>query len=164
MWLHHPDFLQTVRLNWNLPCHLQGMAGLFAKLKRLKNHLKWWNRDVFGNIFDRIREAENEVALAEAGCERDPSGSNWDRLAKCNDDLARITAMESDFWKQKAACNWLEDGERNTKLFHNLVRKKHVANKIFRIWDDGTCLTSPALIQQSGAFFSSLYSLVSPRL
>ncbi|KZT76558.1 hypothetical protein F511_46416 [Dorcoceras hygrometricum] len=61
--------------------------------------------------------------------------------------------MDSDFWKQKATCNWLEDGERNTKLFHNLVRKKHVANKIFRIWDDGTCLTSPALIQQFGAFF-----------
>ncbi|KZV58610.1 hypothetical protein F511_11258 [Dorcoceras hygrometricum] len=157
MWLHHPDFLQTVRLNWNLPCHIQGMAGLFAKLKRLKNHLKWWNRDVFGNIFDNIREAEKGVALAEAECERDPSGFNWDRLANCNDDLARITAMESDFWKQEAACNWLEDGERNTKLFHNLVRKKHVANKIFRIWDDGNCLTSPTLIQQSGAcFFESL--------
>ncbi|KZV47070.1 hypothetical protein F511_33923, partial [Dorcoceras hygrometricum] len=54
---------------------------------------------------------------------------------------------------QKAACNWLENGERNTKLFHNLVRKKHVANKIFRIWDEGTCLTSPTLIQQSGVSF-----------
>ncbi|XP_075503965.1 uncharacterized protein LOC142541291 [Primulina tabacum] len=61
--------------------------------------------------------------------------------------------MEADFWRRKAACHWLEDGERNTKLFHNMVKKKRVANKIFRIWDNGVCLTSPELIQQSGASF-----------
>ncbi|XP_073051339.1 uncharacterized protein [Primulina eburnea] len=61
--------------------------------------------------------------------------------------------MEADFWKQKAACHWLEDGERNTRLFHNMVRKKRVAKKIFRIWENGLCLTSQDLIQQSGALF-----------
>ncbi|XP_073039028.1 uncharacterized protein [Primulina eburnea] len=61
--------------------------------------------------------------------------------------------MEADFWKHKAACHWLEDGERNTRLFHNIVRKKRVANKFFRIWENGVCLTSQNLIQQSGALF-----------
>ncbi|XP_073057421.1 uncharacterized protein [Primulina eburnea] len=153
MWLRHHGFLQTVRLNWNLPCSLNGMSPLFVKLKRLKNHLKWWNRDVFGNIFDKITEAESAVRSAELACEADPSDSNWTALSDRNADLARVTAMEADFWKQKAACNWLEDGERNTKLFHNMVKKKRVANKIFRIWDDGVCLTSPDMIQQSGASF-----------
>ncbi|XP_073154233.1 uncharacterized protein [Henckelia pumila] len=153
MWVRHPGFLQTVRLNWNTPCLLQGMPKLFAKLKRLKGHLKWWNRDVFGNVFDRIAEAEKSVRLAEAACEANPSEHCWNLLSRCNEDLARITAMEADFWKQKAAFKWLEDGERNTKLFHNMVKKKHVANKIFRIWEDGTCLTSPTLIQQSGAVY-----------
>ncbi|XP_073139140.1 uncharacterized protein [Henckelia pumila] len=153
MWVRHPGFLQTVRLNWNTPCSLQGMPKLFAKLKRLKGHLKWWNRDVFGNIFDRIVEAEKSVRLAEAACEANPSEHCWTLLSRCNEDLARITAMEADFWKQKAACKWLEDGEHNTKLFHNMVKKKHVANKIFRIWEEGTYLTSPMLIQQSGAAY-----------
>ncbi|XP_075483871.1 uncharacterized protein LOC142524032 [Primulina tabacum] len=56
MWLRHHGFLQTVRLNWNLPCSLIGMSRLFVKLKQLKHHLKWWNRDVFGNIFDKLTE------------------------------------------------------------------------------------------------------------
>ncbi|XP_073051335.1 uncharacterized protein [Primulina eburnea] len=134
-----------------------GMPRLFAKLKRLKNHLKWWNRDVFGNIFDNIIQAEKAVKLAEAACETNPSTLHWTRLSECNAQLAETIAMEEDFWKQKAACKWLEDGERNTKLFHNMVKKKRVTNKIFRIWDNGTCLTSPALIQQSGAaFFENL--------
>ncbi|XP_073137349.1 uncharacterized protein [Henckelia pumila] len=153
MWTRHPGFLQTVRLNWNMPCSLQGMPRLFAMLKRLKGHLKWWNRDVFGNIFDKIAEAERSVRLAEAACEADPSEHSWTLLSRCNEELSRVTAMEADFWKQKAACNWLEDGERNTKLFHNMVKKKNVVNKIFRIWEDGNCLTSPGLIKQSGAAY-----------
>ncbi|XP_073037089.1 uncharacterized protein [Primulina eburnea] len=153
MWVRHHGFLQTVRLNWNLPCSLSGMPRLFAKMKRLKHHLRWWNRDIFGNIFDRLTEAERAVRAAETVCEADPSDVNWTLLSDRNEDLARITAMEADFWKQKAACHWLEDGERNTRLFHNMVRKKRVVNKIFRIWENGVCLTSQDLIQQSGALF-----------
>ncbi|XP_073037090.1 uncharacterized protein [Primulina eburnea] len=153
MWVRHHGFLQTVRLNWNLPCSLSGMPRLFAKMKRLKHHLRWWNRDVFGSIFDRLTEAERGVRSAEDVCEADPSDANWTSLSDRNEDLARITAMEADFWKQKAACHWLEDGEQNTRLFHNMVKKKRVANKIFRIWENGVCLTSQDLIQQSGALF-----------
>ncbi|XP_073133406.1 uncharacterized protein [Henckelia pumila] len=153
MWTRHPGFLQTIRLNWNMPSSLQGMPKLFAKLKRLKGHLKWWNRDVFGNLFAKIAEAERSVRLAEAACEADPSEHSWTLLSRCNEELSRVTAMEADFWKQKAACNWLEDRERNTKLFHNMVKKKNVVNKIFRIWEDGNWLTSPGLIKQSGAAY-----------
>ncbi|XP_075497307.1 uncharacterized protein LOC142534253 [Primulina tabacum] len=157
MWLRHHGFLQTVRLNWNLPCHLNGMPRLFVKLKRLKSHLKWWNKSVFGDLFAKLAEAEQAVRIAEADCEAAPSDLHWTSLSNCNADLARVTAMEADFWRQKAACRWLEDGERNTKLFHNMVKKKRVANKIFRIWDNGSCITSPELIQQSGAaFFQNL--------
>ncbi|XP_075497998.1 uncharacterized protein LOC142536066 [Primulina tabacum] len=157
MWLRHHGFLQTVRLNWNLPCHLNGMPRLFVKLKRLKSHLKWWNKSVFGDLFAKLAEAEQAVRIAEADCEAAPSDLHWTSLSNCNADLARVTAMEADFWRQKAACRWLEDGEKNTKLFHNMVKKKRVANKIFRIWDNGSCITSPELIQQSGAaFFQNL--------
>ncbi|XP_073154059.1 uncharacterized protein [Henckelia pumila] len=82
MWTRHPGFLQTIRLNWNMPCSLQGMPRLFAKLKRLKGHLKWWNRDVFGNLFDKIAEAERSVRLAEAACEADPSEHSWNPLVQ----------------------------------------------------------------------------------
>ncbi|XP_073026652.1 uncharacterized protein [Primulina eburnea] len=133
------------------------MHRLFVKLKRLKSHLKWWNKSVFGDLFAKLAQAEQAVRVAEAVCEADPSDLHWTSLSNCNEDLARVTAMEADFWRQKAACRWLEDGERNTKLFHNMVKKKRVAIKIFRIWDNGSCLTSPDLIQQSGAaFFQNL--------
>ncbi|KAG6466891.1 hypothetical protein ZIOFF_075313 [Zingiber officinale] len=53
MWVRHRDFMQTVRLNWCLPSTAQGLQRLQMKLRRLKEHLKWWNKEVFGNIHDR---------------------------------------------------------------------------------------------------------------
>lgn len=157
MWTSHPNFPLTVRLNWNLPCEETGMRRLLFKLKRLKGHLRWWNKDIFGNIFEAIARAETMVRNAEGVCENDPSPANWSNLDCYKAELARVTAMEWEFWKQKASCNWMADGERNSKLFHNMVKKKHSTNKIFRIWDEGTCITSPTLIQQSGAdYFQKL--------
>ncbi|XP_075523961.1 uncharacterized protein LOC142556387 [Primulina tabacum] len=124
MWIRHHGFLQTVRLNWNLSYHLNGMHRLFVKLNRLKSHLKWWNKNVFGNLFAKLAEAEQAIWLAEEVYEADPSELHWTSLSHFNADLARVTAMEADFWWQKAACRWLEDGEHNTKIFHNMVKKK----------------------------------------
>ncbi|XP_073014644.1 uncharacterized protein [Primulina eburnea] len=81
------------------------MDRLFVKLKRLKSHLKWWNQDVFGNIFDKISEAETAVKLAESACETDPTDLHWTRLSKCNEDLAKVTAMEADFLETKICLN-----------------------------------------------------------
>ncbi|XP_075473928.1 uncharacterized protein LOC142504981 [Primulina tabacum] len=76
-----------------------GMPRLFAKMKRLKHHLWWWNRDVFGNIFDRLTEAERTVRSAEAVCEADPSDANWTSLSDRNEDLDLIQQSGALFFQ-----------------------------------------------------------------
>ncbi|XP_073151848.1 uncharacterized protein [Henckelia pumila] len=110
MWTRHPGFLQTVRINWNLPCDLRGMHKLFAKLKRLKLHLKWWNKEVFGNLFEKLAATEKVVHDDEAAVLINPSNTSWAHFSACNPSLEKISEMELDFWKQKAACSWLADG------------------------------------------------------
>ncbi|KAG6505730.1 hypothetical protein ZIOFF_038095 [Zingiber officinale] len=52
---------------------------------------------------------------------------------------------------------WAGDGDRNIKLFHNMVNKRKMASRIFGIWEDGICLEKPELIQKSGLkFFEEL--------
>ncbi|KZV43061.1 hypothetical protein F511_04453 [Dorcoceras hygrometricum] len=65
MWVIHHGFLQTVRLNWNNPCQEVGLEGFAIKLKRLKAHLKWWNKAVFGDIFDNLRRLNEQVNQKE---------------------------------------------------------------------------------------------------
>lgn len=71
MWVRHPDFLDVVRNSWNDPTGEQGMLNLQLKLGRVKKSLKWWNKYVFGNIFEMIKQADLEAQEALAKFEQD---------------------------------------------------------------------------------------------
>ncbi|WCJ43864.1 hypothetical protein M5689_024573 [Euphorbia peplus] len=60
MWLTDARLKEVVEFSWNQPCYpLPPMLLLSYKLKRLKFSLKSWNRDVFGNVNDRVVNALN---------------------------------------------------------------------------------------------------------
>ncbi|KAL6579794.1 hypothetical protein OROMI_007818 [Orobanche minor] len=62
------------------------------------------------------------------------------------------------FWEQKARVKWTMEGERNTKFFHDLVKKKRHKNLIHCIHDNGNILTDPIDIQESAvSYFSGLF-------
>ncbi|KAG6534066.1 hypothetical protein ZIOFF_007947 [Zingiber officinale] len=81
------------------------------KLKRLKAHLKWWNVEVFGNIFENVKKAEEDFELPEKAFDRSPTMENKIYMAKCQASLFHILDMEEMFWKQKAAMKWFGEGE-----------------------------------------------------
>nr|XP_027067853.1 uncharacterized protein LOC113693523 [Coffea arabica] len=70
MWLNHHGFLMVVRQCWDQPTDGYGMFRFFLKLKRLKQALRTWNQDVFGNIFEKVSKAEEEVRLKELQLEK----------------------------------------------------------------------------------------------
>ncbi|KAK4394248.1 LINE-1 retrotransposable element O protein [Sesamum angolense] len=69
---------------------------------RLKQHLKWWNKNVFGDLFDNIKKAQEQVLISESLYDAAPSDANLTDLNRANADLTKLLAMEEDFWRQKA--------------------------------------------------------------
>ena len=61
----HPGFLDTVRQSWGAPVVGFGMRAFQQKLTRLKFCPKAWNKNVFGNVFYRVQQAEEDVAQKE---------------------------------------------------------------------------------------------------
>ena len=53
----HPNCLDVIRQSWSASVLGRGMRAFQQKLVRLKLCLKAWNKDVFGNVFQRVKKA-----------------------------------------------------------------------------------------------------------
>ncbi|GLT98630.1 hypothetical protein SLE2022_161270 [Rubroshorea leprosula] len=62
-WQHHPEFRKVVEDKWN-ELVVDGFAGYkcLQKLKMLKQFLKSWNQDVFGDLETQFQHAASTVA------------------------------------------------------------------------------------------------------
>lgn len=54
-----------MRQSWGAPVVGSGMRAFQQKLTRLKFYLKAWNKDVFGNVFSQVQQAEDDLAQKE---------------------------------------------------------------------------------------------------
>lgn len=159
MWIRHHAFLQVVRETWDPPIGFFGMRNLQVKLVRTKQKLKHWNRVVFGNVFDKLRLAQEAIASAEAAFDGDPSPDNRMELNRCHAEYQLRLKMEEDFWRQKSAVRWVVEGERNTKFFQGFVKQKRYKSWIHSVEDAGIIRTEDSDIRASAVrFFQSLLS------
>ena len=108
------------------------MSTVIHKLKMLKQSLKVWNREFFGNVFKRIHQAQ--ASLERIQNEIVSLGFSDDRheqeIAALN-SLNEAQKLESEFMRENARVKWLHDGDRNASYFHRLVNIKK-ANNIIR--------------------------------
>ncbi|WRX14697.1 Reverse transcriptase domain - like 10 [Theobroma cacao] len=157
-WTKHHDFLPFVERSWQVPLNSSGLTAFWIKQQRLKRDLKWWNKQIFGDIFEKLKLAELEAEKREMDFQQDPSPLNRNLMHKAYAKLNRQLSIEELYWQQKSGVKWLVEGERNTKFFHSMMRKKRVRNNIFRIQDsEGNVYEDSPYIQNSAVeFFQKL--------
>ena len=160
-WLRHSDFLTVVRQSWSAPIATTGMIGFQQKLSRLKRCLKVWNKEVFGNVFERVQAAEEEVAQRERIY--DISGSAQDRVSfsEARARLQHALLCEESFLRQQSSVRWIREGDSNTRFFHAMVRKKRHTSYIHRIQEaDSSWISEPTAIASSAvSYFRELLSV-----
>lgn len=110
MWILHLNFLEEVQNNWNLPARSEGLKKIKEKLSRLKFFLKFWNKNTFGNIFDKVKSLEEEVATAESLATSNPSEVNKRNWKEKFDLFTQALDQEDAYWKQKASAQWCTQG------------------------------------------------------
>lgn len=65
MWITHSLCLDVVKSSWTLRVSSCLMFVLSEKLKFLKNNLKIWNKETFGNVHRLVSDAEGELNLVQ---------------------------------------------------------------------------------------------------
>ncbi|KAH9684247.1 reverse transcriptase domain-containing protein [Citrus sinensis] len=151
VWLKHLGFFDIVRHSWDAPVIGAGMRAFQQKLVRLKLCLKVWNKDVFGNVFSQVQQAEEEVAQKERLY--DISGSADDRasFSEARARLQQALLREEIFLRQQSCVRWVREGDSNTRFFHAMIRKKRQLFHIHKIRDDSSSewITDPSAIADS---------------
>lgn len=57
----HPSCKEVVANSWKEDVLWCPMFILDTKLKRLKEKLKIWNKDIFGNVHEQVMKAEKQL-------------------------------------------------------------------------------------------------------
>ncbi|KAH0744967.1 hypothetical protein KY290_032960 [Solanum tuberosum] len=130
-WTRHPQFQQIVEENWRIDFVGCPFIEFQAKLKKVKGALAKWSNATFGNIFQKVTTFEDEVKVKEIQLEINATEENRADLKRAEANLKKILYLEEEFWKQKAGMRWFQDGDKNTRFFHNYVKgrrkKLHLA-------------------------------------
>ncbi|GAA0145587.1 hypothetical protein LIER_05751 [Lithospermum erythrorhizon] len=137
MLFKHPDFLRVVEDNWWLPIHGDPLFVLGMKLKRLKEYLKSWNKNVFGNVISMEEQADEEVQQCEAAYESSSDPVLREALHQRKAKHLRCLAIQEDFFSQQSSIKWLQEGDKKTGFYHNCLRKKRKKSAILGIMDEG---------------------------
>ncbi|XP_042056297.1 uncharacterized protein LOC121800870 [Salvia splendens] len=157
MWVRHESFIKEVERDWMIPTGERGMVNLQIKLSRLKKCLRAWNKNVFGNIFEKLKQAEEDAQEAAMRYERNQTPTTRAEMNKKAAEFALRLKMEDDYWKQKAAIRWSVEGERNTKFFQGWVRHKRTKSRIHAIEEGEQTLSNDEDIRCSVVnFFQKL--------
>lgn len=166
VWTEHNDFLKFVAGQWSTYPTIGGMRGMYNKLQSLKKDLQHWNKQVFGNIFDKLAAVEREANIQEAIYDSNPTMENRAKYHQVKAEYLKAANYEQKFWEQKARCKWLMQGDGNTSYFHNLVKDRHRRQSITQIKTTAgdICQTKEAIQAEAVSYFTQLYKRFNPNV
>eukprot|EP00253_Pinus_taeda_P036244 PITA_36244 len=148
-WLRNPQFLEKAE-EWWTQSTLQGKGKMHTfklKLKELKRNIKRWNKEEFGNIMEEKQRLEQEMEEIQQriiieGRSEESCKAEGILISK----LEERRKQEEILWRQKSRTNWLREGERNTKFFHQTMVQHRQRNKILSIKNEA----GERVIEQEG--------------
>jgi hypothetical protein len=159
MWSLHPDCQKLIHDCWNTTVTGGPMFILSRKLKLLKEKLKLWNKDCFGNVHTAVNTADQN--LQEIQHQIQLNGHSDELLNAelvANNELEIALNKQECFWQEKAHLNWHLEGDRNTKFFHRIAKIKTTTKAITTLQDGELVLTDQNQIAEHVvSFYKNLF-------
>lgn len=145
--INHPRFLEVVGRVWNESAPIfhsrTALKRPQEKLKSLKFELRGLNRDKYGDIPGRMKQAYTDLCEKQNVAMMDPQSSTFEAASDAWEHWHHISGIEEQFFYQKSRVQWLGLGDRNSRFFHKVTQSRNVSNTIRRIVTaDGRILTS----------------------
>jgi hypothetical protein len=161
MWLKAEGFVDRVRLWWESYRFQGSPSFIFSpKLKALKNDLKRWNEQEFGNVEYQKKNAMEELCSLDS-LEEQHGLTPEEKVRKCGviRDLENSILQEEISWRQKSRVLWLKEGDKCTKFFHRVGNSNRRSNSIESLSVNGSTSSDQQVIRDHVAlFYKSIFA------
>jgi hypothetical protein len=131
------------------------------KLKYFKQHVCKWTKEFFGNIFQERKIMEQKLENLQGKIIH--SGYTITQQQEENEIKRKLEGRhkkEVILCRQKSQVQWLDEGEKNTKLFHHSMIHRCLINHITKMDDlqGNTLLTRQEIAYEMTKFYRDLLS------
>ncbi|XP_013601226.1 PREDICTED: uncharacterized protein LOC106308633 [Brassica oleracea var. oleracea] len=128
-WSNNPEVLELVRKGWNVDQNRQ-VATVSERIASCRKILAQWKRTGASNSKKMIMKLRTELEEKEKKV-----SPNLQRTIYMKLELAKLFQEEEEYWKLKSKNNWLQSGDKNTKVFHGWAKTRKMKNNIPSLTD-----------------------------
>lgn len=121
-WRTHENFPNLMRRLW-----VRG-APWCQQVPKIHQALQKWNKDVFGNIFQRKRDLISQLEEIAHQLTSNPSDILEAKQRDVWRQYEQVLFQEEMLWYQKSRAKWLHFGDRNTRYFHGTTAVRRRRN------------------------------------
>ncbi|XP_019096508.1 PREDICTED: uncharacterized protein LOC109130881 [Camelina sativa] len=127
----HPRFRERIRDAWQRPCSVgTKLFTMGQKFKMVKEACMQLNREGYGNIQQRAKEALEKLEEVQAALLTTPSDSLFRQEFLARKAWHFFEKTQESFYKQKSRIRWYKDRDANTAFFHRYVLENQGRNGI----------------------------------
>jgi len=136
-WLSDNSFKELVHQCWT--SHQQSGWGGYVLKEKLKQRMKIWNKEQFGDTFKKVKKIEFELnKLEEDTIQRQLSFQEDMKRKQLQEALWVAAQAHESLLRQKARSRWIKEGDCNSRYFHLMISANCRNNSLKGIMIDGT--------------------------
>lgn len=111
-----------------MSCSWERGAPWCEQLPKFQQDLQKWNKEVFGNIFQRKRDLVAQLDEVAQLLTINPSEALERKHKDIWKEYEKVLFQEEVLWYQKSRTKWVHYGDRNTHFFHGTTTIKKRKN------------------------------------
>ncbi|XP_056690230.1 uncharacterized protein [Spinacia oleracea] len=149
MWTLDQDSHDIVKKEWRVRQEGSRFYRIRSKLYNIKLRLRDWAKTKYGNHITKLQKNSDKITELQTKLIIQPFNNILqDHLLRMIKQREKLLAFGQSTWKSFSKKQWLTQGDRNTRFFHQKIKSQSARNTIYRLQNDlGQWESDPTTVQ-----------------